>query len=72
MMEVVVHELTGLGVLRGAEGLWLEADSELSECLMSRVVKRLDSIPRMWTIACLLVGSGCAGRQSGWVRYYTL
>lgn len=33
--------------------VWLDAPSKLSACLlMSRVVKRLDSIPRMWTMDC--------------------
>lgn len=31
---------------------------------MSSVVKRLDSIPRMWMIDCLFVGFGCEGKQS--------
>lgn len=38
--------------------------STASACLfMSRVVKRLDSIPRMWTMLCLLVGLGYMGRK---------
>lgn len=41
---------------------WLEAPSQLSACLpTSRVVKRLDSIPRMWMMDCFVVGPGCQG-----------
>lgn len=42
--------------------VWLDAPSRPSACLLtSRVVKRLDSIPRMWMMDCLLVGLGCQG-----------
>lgn len=67
---VFMAALTGFCALCEGASLGLEAPSELSACLlMSRVVKRLDSIPRMWMIDCLLVGLGCKGRQSGWVWY---
>lgn len=62
-------KLTGFRVICEGVSLGLDARSKLSACLLtSRVVKRLDSIPRMWIIDCLLVGLGCKGRQSRWVR----
>lgn len=61
-------ELTGFCVFCGAVGLGLDAPSKLSACLlMSRVVKRLESIPRMWMIDCLFLGLGCKGKQGDWV-----
>lgn len=46
--------------------VWLDAPSKASACLeTSRVVKRLDSIPRMWTMDCLLVGLGCKKETRG-------
>lgn len=57
-----VRILTGLGpvgggaVLTGAAGPSPDSSSWL---LMSSVVKRLDSSPRMWMIANLLEGLGC-------------
>lgn len=71
VLELVVHmskgtQLTGFCALCEGVSLGLEAPSKPSACLlMSRVVKRLDSIPRMWMIDCLFVGLGCKGRQSG-------
>lgn len=59
-----VAKLTGFRVLCAGVSLGLDARSTLSACLwMSRVVKRLDIIPRMWMIDCLLVELGCNGRQ---------
>lgn len=54
---------TGFCVLSEEVTVWLDAPSKLSACLLtSRVVKRLDSIPRMWMMDCLLVGLGCQRR----------
>lgn len=54
--------LTGLGPVEGGAVLtgaaWPSPDSS-SWLLMSSVVKRLDSSPRMWMIANLLEGLGC-------------
>lgn len=57
-------QLTGLCVVCEGVRLGLAAPSKPSACvLISRVVKRLDSMPRTWMIDCLLVGLGCKDRQ---------
>lgn len=57
-------KLTGFCAPCEVEGLGLDAASKLSPCLLtSRVVKRLDSIPRMWTMDCLLAGLA----WNGWI-----
>lgn len=55
---------TGLGVAWEGVSLGRAAPSMLSACLlMSRVVKRLDSIPSMWIMDSLLEGLGCKDRS---------
>lgn len=57
-------KLTGFRELCEGVSLGPDARSTLSACLLtSSVVKRLDIIPRMWMIGCLLVELGCNGRQ---------
>lgn len=55
---------TGFCVYWEGATVWLDAPSKLSACLLtSSVVKRLDSIPRMWMMVCLLAGLGCKRRR---------
>lgn len=62
--DMCTAKLTGFCAPCEGEGLGLDAASKLSPCLLtSRVVKRLDSIPRMWMMDCLLVGLA----WNGWI-----
>lgn len=56
--------LTGLGPCCTGTFLTSVLSWSSSWWLMSRVVKRLESRPRMWMMASLLEGLGCQGKES--------